>query len=116
MAAKSWSGSPANFMSLPPSLYDGLAVHPGFVVAGDQAGELEGAGLAEAPDDLARAARRKTLPVRVVMLHVGVLPHLNLVLRVALGRVEYELVIDLAGVLEREADLLAPLRLDPVRR
>src|SRR5215212_2707339 len=38
-----------------PSLHDGPAVHPGFVVAGDQAGELEGAGLAEAPDDLACA-------------------------------------------------------------
>ena len=64
--------------------------------------------------DLARAVRGEALPVRVVVFHVRVLLHRNLVLGVVRDGVEHEFVIDLADVLEHELHLLAALHLDAI--
>src|SRR5215207_5211700 len=105
------AGSELSTRTRTGSLDDDGALHAGLVVAGDQAGELERASLGEAPHDLRRAIRIEATPIRVVVLHVGVLLHRDLVLLVVRDGVEHEFVVDLAGVLEDEADLLTALHL-----
>jgi hypothetical protein len=91
-------------------------VHAGLAVAGDQAGELERAGLRKAPQHLARLARIDADGIRLGVLHVRHLAHHRGVLVIVLDRGEPELVRKRAFVLQHEADLLAFFDLEPVRR
>ncbi len=91
------------------SVDDQRPVHAAFVVTGDQAGVLEGAVIGEGPDDLAGLARLEPDGVRIVVLHVGELLHHRLVLGDLLGRIEDELVLEVAGVGDHDAHGLALL-------
>src|SRR6185312_6203422 len=108
---------PAAARPLASPLFDGDgAVHAGLAVAGDQAGELERAGLRKAPQHLARLVRIDADGIRLGVLHVRHLAHHRGVLVIVLDRGEPELVRKRAFVLQHEADLLAFFDLEPVRR
>src|SRR5262249_30141760 len=80
------------------SLHGDLAEHALFVVAGDEAGEFEFTALGELPNELAVPIRQNALPVRVVVLHVGMFFHDLRVLAIFGNRREDEFVILLAIV------------------
>jgi hypothetical protein len=81
----------------------------------DQAGELEGAGFCELPQNFAVGAGRKTFRVRVIVLHIGKLLHQCGVLPVFLYGRENELVIVDARIFQNEADLFALAHRDEFR-
>src|SRR5262249_16977790 len=94
------------------SLHDDLADHALFIVAGDEARELELTALGELPNDLAVAVRQQALCIRIVMLHVWILFHHLRVLAIFSDRREDEFVILLAVDLEDETDLFPPAHLN----
>src|SRR6266481_8173150 len=55
--------------------HNDLAMHAGFVVSRNEAGELELPSLGEPPEQLAALGHGQTLCVRVIMLHLGKLLH-----------------------------------------
>src|SRR5262245_15115910 len=94
------------------SLHDDLAEHALFVVAGDETGEFEFTALGELPNELAVPIRQNALPVRVVVLHVGMFFHDLRVLAIFGNRREDEFVILLAIVAQNETDLLSSAHFD----
>src|SRR5262249_19513387 len=94
------------------SLHDDLAEHALFVVAGDETGELEFTALGELPNELAVSVRQNALPVRVVVLHVGMFFHDLGVLAIFGNGREDEFVILLAIVMQNEADLFPSAHFD----
>mmetsp|Transcript_53125 Transcript_53125/g.124250 ORF Transcript_53125/g.124250 Transcript_53125/m.124250 type:complete len:203 (+) Transcript_53125:242-850(+) len=91
-------------------------LHPGVVVPGLQAGEVDLVGLGELPDDLTGLARCDGDLVGVRVLHLRELLH-ELVVLLQLGlSAQHELVLDPTGVLDHEADRFALLDVQAGRR
>src|SRR6185437_4941632 len=96
------------------SLHNDGAVHPGFAMSRDQAGEFECAGLAEPPENLRGFARIDAFRIWIVMLHPGVFLHQLGVLVVVLNACQRELMLERTFVLDDEADLLAFIDVESV--
>jgi hypothetical protein len=79
----------------------------------DQAPVFELPSLSEVPQDLALFLRREPRRIRVIVLHVGVLPHLLGVLPIFLNGRDDKFVLELAVVRELEPNLFPPPDLDP---
>src|SRR5262249_36164485 len=88
-------------------LHDNLSVHPGFVMSGDQASELELAGLRKSPKEFATFCDSEALSVRIIMLHVGKPVHELSVVAVFRDGSKHKLVALRPTVFEDEADVLS---------
>src|SRR5215475_156924 len=87
------------------SLHYDFAKHALFVVARNQAAELELTALGELPNELAVLVRQNAFPVWIIMLHVGIFFHDFRMLAIFGSRREDKLVILLAVIVKNEADL-----------
>jgi hypothetical protein len=95
-------------------LHDDGAGHAGLAMSGDQAGEIEGARLGEAPEDFARLLRFEPPRIRLLVAHVGVGLHRLHVMEIVLQGGQDEFMLDPSIVAQQEAHLLACPHPQPV--
>src|SRR6516225_4117356 len=88
-------------------LHNNLAMHPGFIVASNETGELELTGLGKSPKEFTTLPHSKTLSIWVIMLHIGKPFHEFCMFAVFSDGRQHELVAFSPGVFQNETDLLA---------
>src|SRR5690606_7229020 len=91
------------------------AFHARLVVARNETGELERAGLGKVPENLAGSHGLDPFAVDLIVLHLRVFLHLAFVLGVVLDGIEQELMRQISRVPEHKPDLLSSSYLDPVQ-